>query len=125
MSTSILTTVDAAWKDLTASRQKKLLYLFGLLIAFQWMVFSIMVVVEMSQTSGGGVRNLRMEDNIALVAMNKTLTSTCFSSACLELIASGLSRVYPNRTDQSYCIASGRKKDPRDKWQGLILVKGE
>eukprot|EP00977_Amphora_coffeiformis_P013617 scaffold3608_cov183-Amphora_coffeaeformis.AAC.4 len=119
-------TSTAAGKDLTASGQK-LLYLFGLLIAFQWMVFSVMVVVEMSQTTppslSGGVRNLRMMEDTSFAEMNRTLTSTCFSPACLEQIALSLSRVYPNRTDQSFCVASGRKKSPQDRWQGLILVK--
>ena len=112
---------NTPWRDFIQSRQK-LLYLFGLLLAFQWTVFMVMVVAEMSQAPSSGVRSLRTEDTIA---WNRTLASTCFSSFCLEQVALGLSRVYPNRTDQNFCIASGRTKDAQNKWQGLILVKGK
>lgn len=56
---------------------------------------------------------------------NRTMMHSCFSSTCLEQVAQELSRVFQSRAqDSAWCISSGRKKDPQDRWQGLVLVKG-
>lgn len=107
----------------------RLVFVFGLLIALQWCVFMVMVAFEVSSPSSltGRPRDLRMADN-QFLALNRSMVSTCFTDSCLEQVAQGLARIYPNRStaDRSgWCITSKRRKDAQDRWQGLILVKGK
>ena len=118
-----------------SSSSERLWYLFGLLIAFQWCVFMIMVGVEVSSGSSssssitGRARDLRMMmDQQQQGLKNRTLLSACFTEACLEQVAQGLARTYPSRNRShppAWCISSGRRRDAQDRWQGLILVKGQ
>lgn len=122
--------------------RKRLFFLFGLLVAFQWFVFAVMVGLESlstsspSTTSSSAARDLRTNKQqqsspimtthwVVNYSENRTaMIHGCFSSTCLEQVAQELSRVFPSRAkDSSWCITSGRRKDPQDKWQGLILVK--
>ena len=114
---------------MTDSR-KRLFFLFGLIVAFQWFIFAVMFTVEygMSRSATLSARDLRLllleERRNAAKSFNGTMIHSCFSSTCLEQVAQELARVFPSRTDGAWCIASGRNKDPQDRWQGLILVKG-
>lgn len=149
--TKITTTTPGVEKVSTLPRRKELLCWFGLIVTFQWTIFCIMIIVEVTTTptssssSYGDVRKnwrklmmvpdvdegdtnfgVKMSETpVKSSSSSSSSSNTCFSSSCLEQTARSISRVYPNRTDHNFCIASGRNKNHQDRWQGLILVKGK
>jgi hypothetical protein len=52
---------------------------------------------------------------------------SCLSQACLQESAQQLARIFPDRTDQQWCLEAAQSKN-RPKggaWQGILLVKGK